>query len=747
LIGQAVRLQPGQVLTSSAKVLPGVYAISDSGHIKVKGHGIVIDFAGATLLGSRLASDPDQRAGTGLEVSGDHITIRNLKVRGYKVGLLAKNVPGLKLENCDFSYNWAPRLKSTAKKEDESDWMSYHHNDNDEWLRYGAGVYLEGCDNFEVKQCKANGGQNGLMLTKSNHGRVVGCDFSFLSGIGIGLYRSSYNQIQQNKVDYCVRGYSYGVYYRGQDSAGILVYEQSSHNLFAYNSVTHGGDGFFLWAGQSTMDTGQGGCNDNLIYGNDFSHAVTNGIEATFSRNAFINNLSCQCWHGIWGGYSYDSLIQGNTFIGNLSGVAIEHGQNNTISENDFIHNRVDLELWANPETDPTWGYPKHRDTASHGYRIWNNRFYGNGNPDVSIRNTSDAKLDRNLGHSIPGQPDLTSVPAVPDGAQPQPAPIYLQKKPTWNPGPEFATDLATYPEFAKWSPTSHLGIKPGNRIDNPPPIISGIPMPFIPKGQARGRDTILIDEWGPYDSKSPKLVLKSSKGIVRQFEVLGPKGTQAVHGHWSLDAVENGRMLDVLAGPAPAKFQVADQGQGAHRFRVAITWTGMPSVDRRGAPIPWNQEQKLTYSVFIPDFHWNVGFYKWDKTTDPRTQPDAFAKLLEGQPIVTTHPDSLAFGGGQWAAGVPSDYFALKAETPFQFPEGLYDLELTADDGARVFLDDVLVPLLDADNKPAESFKYQVPTAYHTTLQLDDKPHKLRVEYFQIDGGKTLNFSLTPRK
>ena len=31
---------------------------------------------------------------------------------------------------------------------------------------------------------------------------------------------------------------------------------------------------FFLWAGQTTMDTGEGGCNDNtLIDGNDFSYA------------------------------------------------------------------------------------------------------------------------------------------------------------------------------------------------------------------------------------------------------------------------------------------------------------------------------------------------------------------------------------------------------------------------------------------------------------------------------------------
>ena len=27
------------------------------------------------------------------------------------------------------------------------------------------------------------------------------------------------------------------------------MYEQSSHNVVAYNSVTHSGDGLFLWAG------------------------------------------------------------------------------------------------------------------------------------------------------------------------------------------------------------------------------------------------------------------------------------------------------------------------------------------------------------------------------------------------------------------------------------------------------------------------------------------------------------------
>src|SRR6476469_4653393 len=123
------------------------------------------------------------------------------------------------------------------------------------------------------------------------------------------MYRCSYNDVAYNKIDFNVRGFSYGVYNRGQDSAGILVYEQSNSNLFYKNSVTHGGDGFFLWAGQTTMDTGMGGCNDNQLIENDFSYAPTNGVEVTFSSNKIVNNRIFECDNGIWGGYSYETII------------------------------------------------------------------------------------------------------------------------------------------------------------------------------------------------------------------------------------------------------------------------------------------------------------------------------------------------------------------------------------------------------------------------------------------------------
>src|SRR5207244_5418079 len=128
-------------------------------------------------------------------------------------------------------------------------------------------------------------------------------NFSFNSGLGIGLYRSSDDTIIHNEVDYNVRGYSHRFFTRGQDSADLLLFEQSSRNVVALNSLTHGGDGVFLWAGQTAMDSGTGGANDNLFYGNDVSYATANGVEATCSRNENIANPAWGSEYGLAGRY------------------------------------------------------------------------------------------------------------------------------------------------------------------------------------------------------------------------------------------------------------------------------------------------------------------------------------------------------------------------------------------------------------------------------------------------------------
>jgi parallel beta-helix repeat protein len=145
----------------------------------------------------------------------------------------------------------------------------------------------------------------------------------------------------------------------------------------AYNSATHSGDGLFLWAGNSTMDTGEGGANDNLFFYNDFSFAPTNGIEVTFSRNRMLGNIVEGNRYGVWGGYSWESEILGNCFARNQYGVAIEHGQDNRIVGNRFDGDSLAVSLWSRESEPEDWGYPRHRDTASRDHLIADNVFAG----------------------------------------------------------------------------------------------------------------------------------------------------------------------------------------------------------------------------------------------------------------------------------------------------------------------------------------------------------------------------------
>jgi len=385
-----IELQPGMVITQSVRVIPKTYRLTGP-PILVRGDNITVDFRGATLEGIDPQADPDQASDTAIVIDGgSNIRILKARIHGYKIGILARGTRQLTLRNNDLSDNWKPRLFSRVEHESLVDWLSFHHNDKDEWLRFGAAIYLQDVTGAEVRNNVAVGGMNGLLLVRSNGVMVRDNTFSFNSGLGIGLYRSSDDTIIRNQLDYNVRGYSHKFYARGQDSADLLLFEQSSRNVVALNSLTHGGDGVFLWAGQTTMDSGTGGANDNLFYGNDVSYATANGVEATFSRNEIIANRAWGSEYGVWGGYSYQTEIVGNDFRGNRTGVAIEHGQDNVIANNHFDHDSTAIRLWADSIAPSDWGYPRHHDTRSRDYRIGGNAFLGN-RTILNVRNTTGA--------------------------------------------------------------------------------------------------------------------------------------------------------------------------------------------------------------------------------------------------------------------------------------------------------------------------------------------------------------------
>ncbi|MCW5942371.1 MAG: right-handed parallel beta-helix repeat-containing protein [Fimbriimonadaceae bacterium] len=760
-----VELKPGLVITRSVKVKPGVYKLAskdlNTPAIVVRGKGITVDFNGAVLSGSPGAKLPDAYTGLGIRVEGQNVTIKNAVVKRYMVGLRALNVPGIRVTKSDFSYNWKQHLLSGLDREDGADWMSYHRNEKDEWLRYGAGIYLRGCDKFEVDNNVCQGGQNALMLTECNDGKVWNNDFSFLSSAGVLMYLSSRNKIMHNKIDWCVRGYSHGVYNRGQDSAGIIIYEQSNDNVFAYNSVTHGGDGFFLWAGQTTMDTGKGGCNDNLLYGNDFSHAPTNGIEATFSRNKFVNNLIMECWHGIWGGYSYETLVQGNVFALNAEAIAIEHGQDNVISHNTFDRDTTAVYLWWNANQDPNWAYPKHRDTRSMRYVINENVFSNVANTVFAINNTVGARIENNKvsrfntlfrldgprleniefsGNTVhTKRPAISPVPAlkmgpnnfVTDGAAAG-GPLPMAMQPSGNVVIGLDPDNRDYlKRFARpWNPLNKVGTEFSTARLAPEPMKDGM-NPFLKPGTLRGRRFILVDEWGPYDFKSPKLwpradLKNDAKGFGKRFEILGPDGT------WKVKTVRGVASVSARSGKANSFVDVWFDKTAATDMLLDFEFVAKKDyLDPFGNPVKKGVPTSLKWSQFRLPIDWTIKFYSYDDDTEPRTKQDAFMKMLAtATPLRVVKSDKLDYAsGGSFEPGLPSNKFATVAEGTFSVPPGTYTMEVTSDDGIRVFVD---------GKKVLEDWTWHGPKADSVTMQLGGK-HRIRVEHFEIDGYSAL--------
>jgi parallel beta-helix repeat protein len=625
----------------------------------------VVDLTGRVYDGAKPGTTPDQYEGFGLVVENSrNVTIRGGTFKGYRCAVLLRNCVNVTLEGLDVSGNFRQRLRSTPEREFAGDWLWPHKNDQQEWRKnYGAGICLENSRNCVIRDCKGQKQQNGILLDRCESCSVYDNDMSFNSGWGLALWRSSRNIVVRNRFDWCVRGYSHGVYDRGQDSAGILVFEQCSHNLFARNSATHSGDGFFLYAGHETLKkTGKGGCNSNRLINNDFSHAVANAIEATFSQgNWFEGNRCNDSNYGVWAGYSYETTVMGNTFEDNtIAGVAIEHGENNRILANTFSNNKRGIQLWWDDDKDLLESaFGKARPCLSRGYLIYENSFSGDG---VAI--------------------DLLKTPFVVVSG---------------NESDEVAQLLRARGDC---HPFRDLG---GRHPVLPQPSTIEIPgkvQPFLGAGRDRGRQFIVVGEWGPLDPAQPAVF---PKRVVAWdeclFNVLGPREKVEVRIDGA-SAESSGRRLRVWA-----------QHDGLHPFQ------GTVGVGGKVFPI----------SGIVLRATWTVSF--WEKTADPRED----ATVFDRKPDRTETVRKLDY---RW--GHDRDRFATRAMTSLPLPSGRYELRVVSDDGVRLFVD---------GEKVHEDWTHHAPREHKVVVTLTKGEHEFKLEHFELTGYATLQFDLRPVK
>lgn len=723
-VGAELRLERDDtVVTASATLTPAVYRVadaSDDGVLHVHGDNITIDFQGATLDGAADGTLPDQFAGRGIVIDeSSRVVLKNLKIRGYKTAVYAHRCRELVIENFDASDNYRQHLLSTPQAENGADWLFGHENDSHEWLRYGAAIYLDDCADFALRRNTVHRGQNGICLVRSHGGAVYDNDCSFNSGWGLALYRSDRNRIAHNKFDWCIRGYSHGVYNRGQDSAGILVFEQCSDNIFAFNSATHGGDGFFLFAGLETIDeTGEGGCNNNLVYRNDFSHASNNGIEATFSTgNRFVGNIMNEADHAIWAGYSYGSEFVGNKITHVNHGVSIEHGSRNRIEGNTFEDNGVAVNLWAGDNRsflEKPYGRSHH--CRSEDYTIARNRFVNN-RTDIRLGNTSQVAI---VDNDLSGAPIALDVNGRSRG-------VRLEGNNIEGLGRAAAEAEVTFGRnyFRGQKPAGGQAVDEPLRIDfrgdKPfePPDVPGSLNAFLPEGALRGLKYVLVDEWGPYDFSRVKVVPQSAVfWNEASLRVLGPEISFAVGG------IEGGVAVSPQTGKLPATLNVMAPDRKMREFSFEID-------------VP-DRKERIEVNGLLLFADWDVKFYGW-KRVGPQKPPADWDEVLAGPVLAERNLSTIdfAWGGGAPAERVPAEHFATVATTELELPAGRYELRTVSDDGVRVIVD---------GRKAIDNWTWHPPREDLADVDLQAGRHSIRIEHFEIDGVAQLQFWLRPK-
>lgn len=180
-----VRVTADDVEVTSSCTLVFEAPIEDAGRpgvVRITADGVTVACEGV-LRGAAPDALPNAYTGLGIVVNAKDVVLTGARVSGFRVGIHAAEADGLVLSGADVSDNFRQRLRSTPAREDASDWLWPHDNDEHQWFeRYGAGVYVERSRRVTVRDCRARDTQNGLVLDRVEESLVYDNDFSFLSG-------------------------------------------------------------------------------------------------------------------------------------------------------------------------------------------------------------------------------------------------------------------------------------------------------------------------------------------------------------------------------------------------------------------------------------------------------------------------------------------------------------------------------------------------------------------------------------
>ena len=235
---------------------------------------------------------------------------------------------------------------------------------------------------------------------------------------------------------------------------------------------------------------------------------------------------------------------------------------------------------------------------------------------------------------------------------------------------------------------------------------------PTSPLSQ-RDRSAIIVDEWGPFDWKSPKLWPipgDSTRAVPLHLAVLGPPG------RWRLLARHGVAALSASAGRVGDTLLVTPATASSGDWSVTLEYRGAATVSPRGTQRPAGRPYRFTYGRFEPSIAWSARFV---------TPQDTFVANLSRLDFEWYRPPPAY-------VRLPLEHWSLEATGTVDLPPGRFMIRTISDDAVRVWVDDTL--RID-DWTPHESAVDTAPVPAGR--------HALRVEYRQVDGWVELRLEI----
>ena len=334
---------------SNIKFIPGNYVFSDpglDGVIQINGkHDIILDGDSCTVNGINFQ-------GYMIKISNSsNITIRNFdSVFNYKYAVYITNSSHININGNDFSRN---KVDSSGTIDVWTDYTS----------ALGGGVMMYQCRAADIFNNVMKFQNDGVALYHCDSIRAHDNDFAWNTSYGIRMFWTDSCDIYNNMASHINRPLT------DPSDCGALLMIISNQNRVVNNDLSWSGDGVFLGQYQHS-----GIPNNNYFAWNECSYSPHNAIEATFADgNVYKHNKCNYSDYGFWLGYSFNSNVDSNEVIGNFdSGIAIDRGFSNSITNNAIGDNPTGIELWKG---SPITGY---ETQLSKDYIIRQNVIQGN---------------------------------------------------------------------------------------------------------------------------------------------------------------------------------------------------------------------------------------------------------------------------------------------------------------------------------------------------------------------------------